>query len=160
MIRTSRPLKHRERQSLMKILSDYISDYHMHYESRIRWLIHGMKYVAYYIIFSICIYIYTMICNIMLLYQMIKQQKKELSVYLRCGAPRGFIRRYLALEILIIQVIAVGFSCVCACFCIPLIPAIQVSHRFALPYVSVLFSGLVSVAVAVVAAKKYEREYA
>lgn len=160
MLRTKRPLKHGERKQLMGLLSEYISDCRLQYTNRMGWVMNGIRYTLIYVIFGICIYIYTMICNMLLLYQMIKQQKKELSVYLICGAPGGFIRNYLSLEILLTQMLAAVLSCIFAYFTMPLIPAIQVSHQYGLPYISVLFGGAVSMTVAVFVSAQYRRKYA
>lgn len=160
MLRTKRPLKHRERKRLIRLLSEHISQCRLQYTNRMAWVMNGIRYTLFYVIFGICIYIYTMICNMLLLYQMIKQQKKELSVYLICGAPKGFIRNYLSLEILFTQMIAAVLSCIFAYFSMPLISAIQVSHQYALPYISVLFSGAVSMIVAVFVSEQYQRKYA
>lgn len=160
IIRMSRALKAGERRKLGKLLSKYVSGYEVNYVTRMGWIRQGISYCGYYIIFSICIYVYTLICIMMLLYQMMRQQRKEVLVYLACGANKGFLKKYMMLEVLLTQAAAAIISCICAYVCMPWISAIDVSRQFAIPYLAVLISAVASLSTAVFVAGKYERDYA
>lgn len=149
-----------ERRQIRRLFQQEVGACTMNYASSFRWGLRGLQVYRGYVLLALLMYLYTLLCNCLMLEQLIKQLETEVRVYIQCGISKKSLRKYWLGFFSIFQMAAAFMAILCVCCVIHWIPAMAGGRMYMIPPIMILVNGGICIALAQCMVGHYEKRYA
>lgn len=111
VIACTRPMTHSDRNKIKKAFKDRKIDCDVSYMTEFKWLLENVGFYKASVILGLGIVIFALLSIGILVSYMIQKQKKEIIVFMLCGANIKHLRQFYIGEYMIMQVISLLLGC-------------------------------------------------
>lgn len=135
VISCTKPITHSDRVKIKKAFKEINVDAHISYMTEFKWMLGNVEYYKASVILGLGIVIFALLSIGILVSYMIQKQKKEIIVFMLCGANLRHLRRFYIGEYMFMQLLSLLFGCGAAFIMVRFMGIFEFNDVYALPFV-------------------------
>lgn len=135
VISCTKPITRSDMVKLKKAFKDINVDAHISYMTEFKWLLGNVEYYKVSVILGLGIVIFALLSIGILVSYMIQKQKKEIIVFMLCGANIRHLRQFYIGEYLFMQLLSLLLGCGAAFIMVRFMGIFEFNDVYVLPFI-------------------------